>query len=321
MKGVFFMPYMYDLKLDFHNDWENFLKMKLEESGYEVKEEKQEISYKYFNLCQRLIEATPRKVLISKEFTVPKEYEEIIQLIIKKVEKGEDINSYLSTRILDIDYNDGLLNDWGIYHLHLGDALKRLKERKSGKKGTFIKRTGPLLFARFDRNNAYFINIMQHNDWSKRGIVKIIHDNWPESIERYLLNGITAVMPGFDDKAHGELRNSGVNLLVQVEEGIVYAPLGGGISSDGGSTAARITSDQYTRKVRNIEDIVKEHYIKYARVWEKRGINLNGKLHFHLQFVDYIDVGVTEKVRIHLPKFSVYAVEINSGQAVSFGDL
>ena len=57
-----------------------------------------------------------------------------------KIRKGEDL-THLSKRITDLDYNDALLNDCGIHHLHLGIDVD-----DSG----FDTRIGPLLFVHFD---------------------------------------------------------------------------------------------------------------------------------------------------------------------------
>lgn len=47
----------------------------------------------------------------------------------------------------------------------------------------FVNRTGPVLFARFDEQNAYLINVWSHGNWTNQDMIRIIHNNWPESIE------------------------------------------------------------------------------------------------------------------------------------------
>ena len=65
--------------------------------------------------------------------------------------------AHLSRKIVDLDYDDDLLNDWDIYHLHLGTNLHI---------DGFVKRTGPMLFVRFNEQNAYFKNVMGHGSWT-----------------------------------------------------------------------------------------------------------------------------------------------------------
>ena len=99
---------------------------------------------------------------------------------------GEDIRSYLGKEILDIDYHDEFLNDWGIHHLHLGTNLN--------KKTGFMGRTGPVLFVRFDKEYAYFINIYDHGAWIKQKIIKILHNNWPKTILQFKMKAVNSLL-------------------------------------------------------------------------------------------------------------------------------
>lgn len=92
-----------------------------------------EVCLKYFNLLNRLVESKPRKVLKSQCFYCPSRFRNALKTIEEKIEKGENITSYLSRRIRHLNIRDSLLDAWGIYHLHLGE-----KVRNNG----FIERTG-----------------------------------------------------------------------------------------------------------------------------------------------------------------------------------
>ncbi|MBD3215725.1 MAG: hypothetical protein GF311_24145, partial [Candidatus Lokiarchaeota archaeon] len=115
----------------------------------------------YYNLVNRLVELRPREVYMSTLFYCPKRFKKSLNNLIEKIENGEDINPYLSRGIQWVigisrrknRQRDALLDRWGIKHIHLGTVL-----RTDG----FIERTGPILFVKFDENNAYFLLIKRH---------------------------------------------------------------------------------------------------------------------------------------------------------------
>lgn len=308
------MPFMYELKLDFSKDWTRYLKKQLENVGYKTGTKDTDIHYQYFNLMNRLVGVKPRKVLVSKDFNIPEGYEDAIQAIRVKIEKGEDINSHLSTSLLDSNYNDGLLNDWGIYHLHLGTKLKKIRNKGSRRKGVFVERTGPLLFMRFDKEKAYMINVMEHNNWAKKEVIKIIHENWPESIEKYLMKGVQVVSPQLNDEAHEALRKHGITSMVQLEEGVIYMPLGGGVASNGDSTAVVMTCLHYSNLIRGLELKVKNNYRNYIKEGERYGFKFKGRLHFCLRIIDDVNIGTKyQPIYLTVPRHKVYAQELHSG--------
>jgi hypothetical protein len=111
-----------------------------------------------------------------------------------------------------------------VYHLHLGTEIDP--------KTQFIKRTDDLLFLRVDDENAYLIGIYPHSkSWTRQEFVKIIHQNWPESIARNRLKGIVGLDYGngadsITDEEYARLRKAGVTTAVEAEKGAVYALLG-----------------------------------------------------------------------------------------------
>ena len=116
----------YNIKIDFKKDFIDILRSRLKLEGYDTsKINDKDICFSYFNLKKRLISTKVRKIKIANEFKCPKFLNEGLKLLKEKIKNGENINSYLSKRILDLDYHDDLLNDWGIYHLHLGDKVEK----------------------------------------------------------------------------------------------------------------------------------------------------------------------------------------------------
>ncbi|WP_338834331.1 hypothetical protein MHLNE_06900 [Moorella humiferrea] len=239
----------YNVKIDFYSDWIRFLKHQLSNFGFVIDDEVggQEISIKYFNLQKRLVPPRPRKILIAEEFTCPPYLESGLEAIKKKIEEGQILTPHLSKKIADLDYNDALLNDWGIHHLHLGTTVDN-----SG----FIVRTREVLFVRFDEENAYFINVMPHGTWSEQELVRVIHRNWPKSIKRFRLNGVIGTEFKLSNEDIEKLRKAGVVTLVEVEKGVVYAPIGGGYATSGVSVEVVTTSDYFSNRVRQLEKYI-----------------------------------------------------------------
>jgi hypothetical protein len=146
--------------------------------------------------------------------------------------------------------NDDLLNDWHIFHFHLGQNVEN---------DGFIERTDPLLFARVTETYFYEINIYGHGNWSNLDLVEIIHKNWPETIENFALNNILGLTYAPTSGDIATLRKNQINSFIQTEDGTIYAPIGGGYMSDGSSTAAVIEAHKNTRYIRQLEKWIKDN--------------------------------------------------------------
>ncbi|MGE7119634.1 hypothetical protein ACQKIC_05450 [Peribacillus sp. NPDC046944] len=290
------MPYAFELKIDFKRDWTSFLKRMLINAGYKHEDLTTDVCFQYFNYARRLISPLPRKVLISKEFHCPEDLKEGLDLIIGKIKKGMDLKPHLSKGILNLNYHDDLLNDWGIHHLHLG-----VKIDKTG----FSNRTGPVLFVRFDNKHAYIINVMKHGSWTNQEMIRIIHNNWPKSIERFQLNGVTAASPALTDEQYKKARQSHSIVLVEAEKGAVYGPLGMGYATSGHSIEVTRTCDFFAIRLREYEKYIKENTGSLVKQMRATGVEVGKKLNFLL--------GIENDV--------VYALEVNNRVFIKLGPL
>ena len=97
-----------------------------------------------------------------------------------KIEKGESVNPHLNSATKK-DQLDGLLYDWGIHHLHLGETFSA---------PGYVERTGPVLFAIFRKDDVYFIDIRNHEGWSDKNLLEIVNRNWPELLSIYKMEGV-----------------------------------------------------------------------------------------------------------------------------------
>jgi hypothetical protein len=286
----------YEVELDFKKDFvENLVGILGNYNiNVDVTEDPKKLKIKFFNFSKRLIPVIPRNILKSSEFSCPEDLEIGLTDLINKIATGNDLFAHLSKKITNLDYNDSMLNDWGIYHLHLGTTLEP---------DGFIKRTGPVLFARFDNTNAYLINVMTHGSWTKQHMIKVLHDNWPESIEIYRLNGVIGLeyIPSEDDIK--KARKFGVNTSIEIEPGIVYASIGGGYTTAKTSIDATTTMFHYDRLIEELEKHVKENSQKYGEM-------LANKYAFH---------GTKLSFKLALQDNEYFAFEQNTKVAISLG--
>ena len=131
------------------------------------------------NWKRATVRPRPRKVHFSDVLTAAPRYSECEPRILKiqhLLETGSsELNdprrryfSRLVERILDRKQQrvrlDRILVEWGIYHFHLGEG----------------KRTKDLLFALVRENDAYFIDVCDHDDFTNVTPLEIAQRNWPQ---------------------------------------------------------------------------------------------------------------------------------------------
>jgi hypothetical protein len=249
----------YEVKIDLIEDWNHLLNERMRKMGYKPKKEGY-TSYDYHKAMKKLITIRPRRIYYSKEFACPDECKTALSELIKNIEAGENLVPYMSKQVTDPAFNDGLLNDWGIYHFHLNAK----KENVSG----FVKRSDWLLLAFLKEEGAYFLNVYPHKTpflWTHIKLIEIIHSNWPELIGKNKLDGIVGLTEKLDDKSYSELRKANISTFVELGENQVYGLIGGGYASDGSSIEAVRTSDHWHNYMLQIELFIKDEYANFKR--------------------------------------------------------
>jgi hypothetical protein len=181
----------------------------------------------YGNWLNRLVSTRPRTVhcstaLAANQLASDPRYAPGLAGIETKLRNGQDVTLHLSKDIrygYDPDAATGsvplhrhkdldlLLNDWGIHHLHLSTEVEA---------DGFVKRDGPLLFAAFRPDDAYFIDIMHHGDWTREHIIEVIVNEWPSAglIEEMPEVTASAYTPTEEDRM--KLRKAGMNVFLQI---------------------------------------------------------------------------------------------------------
>jgi hypothetical protein len=284
---------MRHVEANFYSDWVAELRQELGQLGYQVSSRPdEEVVRIYLNLQKRLVEPKPRQVHRSKEFQCPAELQNGLSVAECAMRRGDNLTPFLSKFIKRADYDDPLLNHWGIHHLHLGTNIDS---------DQFVERTGPLLFAMFDSECAYLINVYSHGAWAMQDMVRILHDNWPESIEPYRLNNVISLANSVSDQDVKVLRKKNVNTFVEIAPNIVYAPIGGGSASSGISVDVVRQADFIKEKLEELERAVVENIEEIAEKACEKGISLPKKPRFELKEQDGKSYAVEAATRIGVP--------------------
>jgi hypothetical protein len=239
------------IKIDFYSDWIEYLKACLQEFGYPVDTlyDPVQISISYFNAIKRRIPVRTRKIFKSDVFSCPNDLEDGLRLLENKVQTGQDINPNLSRGLQRVGYNDYLLNDWGIYHFHLGREIEN---------DGYIKRTDPVLFGFISHDSFYEINIYSHGNWSNLDLIEVVHRNWPYLLEKFRLNDVVQMPYTPDSSTIKEFRNNQINSFVQVEDGTVYSQPGLGYATDGTAVDVSVATIRYKKFMEHLQKTVTE---------------------------------------------------------------
>ena len=240
-------------KIDLISDWKLMLKIKLDVEGFDTsKINLDELPRLYFSYKKRCIPITKRKILKSSVFKCPTIHSDGLKLLEQKIINGIDLRPHLSKSIYEINYNDSMLYDWGVYHLHLG-TLPEINFPES------INRTNYLLYAMIDTNAVYCIQILEHGQWSNKILIETIYQNWPDLIHPFILKEFSDIEFEVNSLRVQNLRKAGVNGLNLVGNDFVMSGPGGGITCSGLSSEVILKSNTAIRKLIHLQNQLKEN--------------------------------------------------------------
>lgn len=222
---MFFSFTMATVRADFETDWTAALRAELALLGYAVPptDSARDLAIKLCNAKKRRVSASPRAVHVSRELNVPSGYEAGYEEVKKKLVDGDDITANLSTRIVKVKFNDGLLNDWAIHHFHLGTTTDPSNP-------AFVTRTDPVLLAHITDDAAYLVDVVPHQQWTDQRYLQIMKANWPELFESVAVNG--NVRTALSNVEIEQLRKAGINTILDTGANSSL-PLGGGYTTTG----------------------------------------------------------------------------------------
>lgn len=218
--------------MNFKADWHDSLrKIMSEKWGMDMTKLITDIPIHYFNAAQRRPSANPRTLLLSDTFSCPSEHQSGWDRLKKSVSEGQDFTPHLSKLVTKPEETDQMLNDWGVYHFHLGTKLQK----------GFVNRTGPLLFARITDKIFYAIGVYNHGAWTDSEVVETVHRNWPDSVRQWIMRGVPRQR--LSDEERGALRKKHLNAFFLTKDGTSYGPIGGGMVASGHNFSSVVQMD------------------------------------------------------------------------------
>lgn len=237
---------------DFMADWSRIVlrALKAIDPQIDVTLSPQDLCFRFANWDKRQIAPGRRTIKLSKEFRCPINRALGLRQLKEKIQRGVNLRPHLSTSVMNLNFDDGLLNDWGIYHLHLGTRPHR-------RNPAFVERTDEVVMARFDDTTAYLIDVGHHGDWAQQRLLEIVHNNWPETIAQYKMKGIR-LGHNIADNDRAKLRKGGVQAFTEIGDTVYFSP-GGGYSTSGLSTEVVTMCDRIVYTLRGYEQHLQAH--------------------------------------------------------------
>lgn len=232
-----------------YTDWIEIIRGLLKQGGYALdpKDDPFKVAIKYFNVRLREIEAKPRTVHKAHNLTANPKWDKALAEIERKAACGQSLMPHLSKRLLDVNYNDPMLNDWGLHHLHLSTKI--------GPNG-FTDRTGPLLFARVLPDAFYMVAVHEHGAWTNRQLLEEVLKNWPQLLAPYELKGVVGLGHNVTEKEHAQLRKYNIETCLQLSDNKAYTSMGGGVASDGTNADIVMRIIMFSKHLARIEDYI-----------------------------------------------------------------
>jgi len=237
---------------DFKADWLAYLRTTgLPACGlkYEDIRSPEENTIRFLNAFNRRIPAAkPRTVHESRELSIPSEYRQDYEALVALIRAGGDLKAYLSRDILKKkgpDRNDGLLNSWGIQHLHFR-----------------IGWDDQLLFCVITESDVFVIQTLPHAAeylWVNTQLVQILHNNWPDVIARAKHTGLRPEV--FAAPRRQSLRGYNANFLITVADGTVYLPPAGGTLASGDSQEDWVNCKKIFHELRYWQDAIAQNVL------------------------------------------------------------
>lgn len=226
------------------------------------------------NLERRRIEPRPRAVHMAADLVVPAVVQLGFDLVKRTAETGGDLNLHLSATVKnDADYDDSLLNDWGMHHLHLGDTAMT-----TGKSSGLMQRTSALLFAIVRTDDIYFVGLGEHGDWTRKRLIETANAHWPQLFGGRSVTGFR-LAEQVTEEDHLLLRKHGIVTPSEIEGVLIFSP-GGGYSTSGRSLEVTAAADSVARLARHYEGRFQSMVPEILVAAEKRGVK-TAELEFH----------------------------------------
>lgn len=169
----------------------------------------------------RLITNKQRTVIYSQEVqaALNGQHSVVLKQIIKDLSVGNDVNTRLSRKITKINFQDKLLFDWGINHLHLGTS----KISDNSKTAGLITGGADVLYVYITNNKVYMIDIKGHGHFADSDLLEIMNREWHDIFGNRKIKD-TNLKDNPSENEIKMLRKNNINSAVELTDGSVLMP-------------------------------------------------------------------------------------------------
>lgn len=257
--------------LYFQNFLNNWAKNTLIEENISFKNDEETIPYfiQLLNHKSKLIKPIPRNVSFSRNFQISPDNQEGFNQLLTCIKNGINVNPYLSKISLDGGKVDGLLDNYGLKHFHLG------KEEEEN--SNFIQRTGELALVFITNDEVFFVASKMHGRghgliWYEKDVLEILHQERPDLISNFKVENFTDISPTITEALDiKRLRDKQINTYITLSDGAVYGPINLGQSTAGYSITHSFelinTSKAMWKDYLEVHNLISKDYeIKGVRV-------------------------------------------------------
>jgi hypothetical protein len=217
-------------ELDLYQDWSDALVARLVTAGFTVPPtlNSRECALAYFNVLYRAIPVRPRRFQYPAGFQCPAVHFNGLQLLETASQAGDNLMPWQSKTVVNAGFIDELYFDWGIQHFHLGEHADHNDPR-------FVARSAQVLLGIVHDDDVYCIDVREHGPkrpmlWVERDLLEIVERSWPDLIRPWLTTGRN-LFPPYDEEEYNRLRRAGIFQMVELRNGNIYAPPGGGMTT------------------------------------------------------------------------------------------
>lgn len=251
------------------------------------------IACDYYTVRRQHPAARCRRVHRAPEFVYAEKHRDGMAALERDLVQGIDLAPRLPRRIgrKQID-RDALLDDWGIHHLHLGTVIQP---------DGLVNGDDDVAFVILEPNDAYLIQVLPHGSWSDTTLLEIVHRNWPHLMTPLPLAGGDS---GTTRKSVASARRANTQAIVQLSDGTVLGPRGGGYASDASSLASSLAAAWDARTAAEWEKAVHTTIPRVLETFAEHGECLPDEFRFTLQELEgrWVAAEVTYGFSIELPR-------------------
>lgn len=281
------------IDVDLFHDWADHLRGKLNADGVHLPPTTTDdkVCIKFYGYEMRFPIARSRHIHKARNFSCPPAESARLANLEQKIRNGDDLRPHLSTSAANLSNKDMMLLEWGIHHFHLGIHAHPTKPG-------YVARTGPLLYARLTDTDAYFIGVLAHGAWANDALIRVLHDNWPDSIAPFRMQGVVGLAQQVSSTDRQKLRKAQINSAVDLGSGIVYGSPGLGFALSGDPIRAVNATNSAHRWFKKAERRVRQS----ASEWTKDARDPTGsfKLKLELSSAGFFAVDPAQNVRLPL---------------------